>query len=284
MQRSGLELAGAGLDRLLDEYFQTAGAGDPLQICQPLQSEPGLRGRVAALLPANASAPVLLADSRNIRLLDYWARQFPEAQFLLFFTRAESALAHVLQQEPGVEPQQFLEHWHASNRQLLNFQRHHRQRTLLLDAEAVSQFPQALESVCRRIGLVLKPAANFPTPAIALSAVERLLADYLLSMQPAVQTLQMELEASSQPLCDVVPKAKMQPAELIDSFRQSQAYQHKLQQQLEQAQQTQKQQQAAHREATHEKEILLLQLHQMQGELGAVLLLKQQMAQENELL
>ena len=236
LQRSGLELTGDSETRWIDECFQAVGAGDSLQIRQPLQPESGLGGCVTALFSKNASSPVLLADSRNLWLLDFWAKQFPQAQFLLFFTRVETALAHALQQE--VEPRLFLECWQAANRQLLKFHWRHRQRSLLLDVEAVSLHPQALKEICRRIGLVLKPTVNSSTPAIVVSAVERLLAEYLLATQPAVQTLQMELEASSQPLGDMVPNIQLQPAELIDSFRQSQAYQRTLQQQLEQAQQT----------------------------------------------
>jgi len=236
LQRSGLELTGDSETRWIDECFQAVGAGDSLQIRQPLQPESGLGGCVAALFSKNASSPVHLADSRNLWLLDFWAKQFPQAQFLLFFTRVETALAHALQQE--VEPRLFLECWQAANRQLLKFHWRHRQRALLLDVEAVSLHPQALKEICRRIGLVLKPTVNSSTPAIVVSAVERLLAEYLLATQPAVQTLQMELEASSQPLGDMVPNIQLQPAELIDSFRQSQAYQRTLQQQLEQAQQT----------------------------------------------
>lgn len=265
LQQSGLELAGADVNRLLDKYFQKAGAGDSLQIRQPLQPDSSLGGDVATLLPDNPSSPVLLADSRNIWLLDFWAEQFPRARFLLFYTRAETALAYVLQQE--VEPLQFLVHWQAANRQLLQFHRRHRQRTLLLDVEAVSLHHQALETACRRIGLMLKPAANFPTPAIALSPMERLLAKYLLSTQPEVQLLQMELEASSQPLGEIVPKIELQPDEVIDSFRQGKACQHNLQQQMEQAQQNSQQMEASRQGTVQENELLLLQLHQVQEEL-----------------
>jgi hypothetical protein len=309
LQRSGLDLAEASVNLWLDEYFQASGIDDFAQISQPLQPEPRLGGDIAALLSIDSSSSVLVADSRNIWLLDFWATQFPHAKFLLVFNRAEAALAHALQQD--VEPQRFLEQWQTVNRQLLNFFRRHRQRTLLLDAEAICLHPQALEAVCRRVGLTLKSVANVSGPATQPSAVERLLAAHFLAAHTAAQMLQMELEASSQPLGEMKPEMELQPVEAINSFRQDQARQRKLLLQLQQVQEeldtvtrlnqenerAQRQQSAAqqelrvqlgevhqtlkkletsHRERIRENELLLLQLNQVQEELDAATRLNQQ--------
>jgi hypothetical protein len=311
LQQFRLETAGVSATLWIDEYFQITGATDLLQIRQPLQPDSSWGEHVAALLPKNSSSPVLLADSRNIWLLDFWAQQFPQARFLLLFTCAETALAHALQLD--VDPHQFIEQWQAANNQLLKFHRRHRQHSLLLDAEAVVQHPLALEGICRRIGLTLKQAANIATQALPPSAVERLIAEYLLATQPAVHALQMELEASAQPLGDSLPIIQLQPAEVIDGYRQRQASQRKLQAQLEQtilknrqiekahkqhdaaqqeiklqleqARQTLQKLEPTHRETTQENELLLLQLHQVQEELECYFLKWQELsdAQESEL-
>jgi len=307
LQHAGLASAGDTVTRWHDELFRSVDMADPLQMRQPLQLDPGMAESAEGLLSELPLSSVLLADSRIVWLLDFWATRLPDAQFLLFYTRAETAVAHALLQ--GVEPLQFLAGWQAANQQLIQFQRRHRRRALLLDAEAASHHPQALIHACQLIGIELEATDTWPSPASELPMLARLLVSQLLAEQPAVQTLQAELEASAQPLGNVAPHVQPQSVELLNSYLQRQAHERKLQQELdglskklEAAEQTQLQQaatqqklqmqleqarkdqqvlQGKNKEAGEENELLLLHLHQVHEELETTFLQKQQLEQSN---
>ncbi|MBA1445492.1 MAG: hypothetical protein M3H12_16345 [Chromatiales bacterium] len=315
LRQLGLEEGGDSFAKWNDKLFQEAGVTDLLQLNQPVQPSLGLAEKAVALFSEGADIPMLWADSRSLWLLDFWATTFPQAKFLLFYIRAESALAYALQQ--GVDPEQFMEAWYASNQVLIHFQRRNRRCSLLLDAEMAAQQPEALAEACQRIGLVLQAANPSPILTTAAPALECLLASQFLGEQPAIQDLQMELEASAQPLGEATAHESPQPLEVYHSYQQGQVRvelltqardeqaklaverqdqiqqltkakdeQEKLaterQTQLTQAKQAQEKLEAANKETEQENELLLLQLHQVQEELEAVFLQKQQIGQAQE--
>jgi hypothetical protein len=51
---------------------------------------------------------------------------------------------------------EFLDGWRTAAQRLVRFQRRHRQRSLLLDAEAARLDPRAMVEAARRIGLILR--------------------------------------------------------------------------------------------------------------------------------
>ena len=172
LQLSGLESAGDTFANWYDELFQPFSMMDPPQVEYQLQQEPKNGRSVAKLLPETSTAPLLLAESRSLWLLDFWAAKLPHAQFLLFYTRAESAVAHACVQ--GIDPHQFLEGWQVANRQLLRFQRCHRQQALLLDAEAAVRHPRELIEACRRFDLPLQTPPELPSSNPPVATVELL--------------------------------------------------------------------------------------------------------------
>ncbi|RLJ20340.1 hypothetical protein DJ031_05920 [bacterium endosymbiont of Escarpia laminata] len=315
LRQLGLEEGGDSFARWYDKLFQEAGVTDLLQLNQPIQPSLDLAEKAAALFPEGADIPMLWANSRSLWLLDFWATTFPQARFLLFYVRAESALAYALQQ--SVDPERFMEAWHASNQVLIHFQRRNRRRSLLLDAEMAAQQPEALADACQRIGLVLQAANPSPILTTAAPALECLLASQFLGEQPAIQDLQMELEASAQPLGEVTAHESPQPLEVYHSYQQGQmrveqltqardeqaklAIEHQDQIQqltkvraeqtklaterqtlLTQSKQAQEKLESANKETGQENELLLLQLHQVQEELEAVFLQKQQIDQSQK--
>ncbi len=312
LRQLGLEEGGDSFAKWNDKLFQEVGVTDLLQLNQPVQPSLGLAEKAVALFSEGADTPMLWADSRSLWLLDFWAMTFPQAKFLLFYIRAESALAYALQQ--GVDPEQFMEAWYASNQVLIHFQRRNRRRSLLLDAETAAQQPEALAEACQRIGLALQAANPSPILTTAAPALECLLASQFLGEQPAIQDLQMELEASAQPLGETTAHESPQPLEVYHSYQQGRVRvvqltqardeqaklaverQDQIQQltkvrdeqaklaterqtQLTQAKQAQEKLESVNKETGQENELLLLQLHQVQEELEAVFLQKQQIDQ-----
>ncbi len=294
LRQLGLEKGGDSFAKWYDKLFQEARVTDLLQLKQPIQPSLDLAEKAAALFSEGADIPMLWADSRNLWLLDFWATTFPQAKFLLFYIRAESALAYALQK--GVDPEQFIEDWHASNQVLIHFQRRNRRRSLLLDAETAAQQPEALADVCQRIGLVLQAANPSPILTAVAPALECLLASQFLHEQSAIQVLQMELEASAQPLGEAVVHEFPQLKEVYQGYRQWQTRIEQLttgrdeqarlaterQSELTQIKQTQEVLNAASKGTEQENELLLLQLHQVQEELEAVFLQKQQIEQSSK--
>ena len=233
LQLSGLESAGDTFASWYDELFQPFSMMDPPQVEYQLQQEPKNGRSVAKLLPETSTGPLLLAESRSLWLLDFWAAKLPQAQFLLFYTRAESAVAQACVQ--GIDPNQFLEGWQVANRQMLRFQHFHRRRAVLLDAEAAVRNPHEFIEVCRRFGLPLQAPSELPLPEPSMAAIERLLASYLVADKPDVHTLQTELEATAQPLADNIPAEQLHPVELVGSYFQRQAHERRLRHSLHDA-------------------------------------------------
>ena len=147
LHQAGLKVVDDAFVRWHDKLFGPSDTVDPLQIDHDLLHGSILEEDITSILPEAETGPLLLADSRCLWFLDFWATKLPEAKFLLFYTSAESAVASACLQE--IEPQQALETWQAASRQLLNFQRRNRRRALLLDMDAAIRQPQALIDICR---------------------------------------------------------------------------------------------------------------------------------------
>jgi len=294
LQQLGLKEIGNTFTEWCNDLFQEADITNPLQLNQPLQPNNAQANKATNLLSDKAAGPLLWADSRNLWLLDFWAATFPQASFLLFYTHPESALACALQQK--ADPEEFIEAWQATSLQLLRFQRRNRHRSLLLDAEMAVQHPEALVNACQRIGLTLQLTDTPSSPTTTTSTLERLLADQLLRDQPAIQNLQMELEASTLPLGETTTHEPPQPIEAYHHYQQWQAQLKQLthardeqtklaadhQVQLTKAKQTQVKLETANKEAEQENELLLLQLHQIQEELETSFQQKQQLQTQIE--
>ncbi len=295
LRPAGEDADGTNFASWHDAPFGAAGLAEPRfpDAAQALPRE--LPDAVVPGFAGDPGAPQLLADSRSLWLLDFWATRLPQARFLLFYTAPEAALAHALR--AGAEPQQFLTDWQAANEVLLRFQRRHRRRALLLDAEAACRQPEALREACRRIDLVL-PAMPATTQDQAAPLLERLVAGHLLAGLPGVRALHNELEASALPLAEALPVALLPPEDLTAHYRKRQAQEraligeletmrlglrdlerqhaqraaalHELQAQLEQEQESCRTLQALNEDVRQENELLLLQLHQAQQELAAL--------------
>lgn len=218
LRQLGFDEADDTFSKWNDELFREAGMTDRLQLNQPFQPSQRQAERAMALLSGEPGTPLLWTDDRNLWLLDFWAASFPQVSFLLLYTRAESALAYGLQQ--GMEPEQLMQDWQAANQHLMRFQRRNRRRSLLLDAEAAAQYPQALADACQCIGLELQPENSLEAVATTAPAIERLLANQYLCEQSAIHALQMELEASAQPLGDTDAHQPLQLMELYQGYQQ----------------------------------------------------------------
>jgi hypothetical protein len=185
-----------------EQLISARGMEDLLQFRQPLQPDASMAESLALLLLDNPSAADRLVVNRCPWLLDFWATRYPDAQFLLFFTCAETALAQALM--CGIEPLQFVEDWKANTHHLIRFQRRYRQRALLLSAEAANRYPDALVEAARLIGLSLQVAPESASPETpAFPEIERFLAHRLVADDPSISALQMELDARAQPLGDL---------------------------------------------------------------------------------
>lgn len=233
LEKAGLELADGRVTEWLDELFEKGPERGAIQSCRPLQPDHRMAQRVAGLLRENANSSLMLADNRNLWLLDFWAATFPQARFLLFFRRADMALAHALTQ--GVDAHSFIEAWVAASRQLLQFQRRNRKRSLLLDADGAARRPDALIQAARRGGIALKDARDFSGTTEEPPLCERLLAASLIADDPAVHALHAELEASAQPLSGGSLLPPLGAEELLADYRLWQARERIQHQRLDEA-------------------------------------------------
>jgi hypothetical protein len=277
LTQMGLNPAGDRFARWQDELLPADGLYDPRSFEEPVHPNHDMIARLTELLWESSSKTLLLADSRNLRLLDFWAEHFRQAKFLLFYTSAELAVTDRILK--GEDPHQPLDMWQAAGRHLLHFLRRHRRQALLFNVEAVIRNPLKLVPACERIGLALQRRESVSVPSTPLS-LERLVARYWLDSQPAVQLLQAELEASSYPLGDSLPAAKWRLIELIDSFRQQSSKELAPQNELEEAKEACQKLETENEVARQENDFLLQQLHQVQEELEAVFLQKQRLEGE----
>ncbi|MEF8706336.1 MAG: hypothetical protein V5B07_07870, partial [Candidatus Accumulibacter sp. UW27] len=295
----GLGSADTTLAEWHDEVLAAAGVRDLLQWREPLQPAAGLAEALAARWPDDALMAGSM-DSRNLWLLDFWAATSPDAKFLLFFTSAETAVAHALR--CGIEPGDFVSYWKAATRHLMQFQRRHRRRAMLLDAESASRQPEALIDAGRLLGLSLQLPADWIAPAnAALPEMARFLASRIVVNDSSIAALQMELEARAQPLADsAIPVSEVALDDLVKSYLQTlqdreqvgsqlQDVQEALEQSIREKRQTESARQAleaanqsleaSRTEALEECAARLEQLHELQEELKSAVVRAEQLQQ-----
>lgn len=267
LQGGGFQQPDEKLGAWLNASIQADGAGDPFLLCR----NPG-QGAAPGGAPDAASLPPLLADNRSLWLLDHWAAQLPAARFLLLFSRAESALCQSLLRKEDAG--KFLDAWRVASRQLLQFQRRHRQRTVLLDAAMLGRRPVAFADVCRHLDIPPPEQVVDAVSPAAVPVLVRLVAERLISTQPELRALQAELEASALPLDGTDAAPPLQATELIggllDYFQQSADFRQQSAD-FRQLQEQAARLEASYKDATQEGELLLMQVHQMQEELAASL-------------
>lgn len=307
-----LEEIGATAMSWLDDLFQDVELSVLTRFDSNLQPD-------FSLLEAGfeAEKPVIIADDRYIHLLDQCASQFPNARFLLFYTRAEIALASAI--EKDIDPNEFIETWSQANRRLMQFQRRYRGRAILFDAEAAVHHPSEFAHSCQRIGLehLETEIELFGITAALPGAMERLMARHLLSDAAEILTLQDELEAIAIPLGQgevALPQGltevfgeylqsktnveritrdgdektrvvedQLQQLEALETERDKQdGAAQKREQQLNKITQELEVFKEKQSEASQENELLLLQLRQVQEELEAVFLNKQQLEKDRK--
>lgn len=203
---AGLEAADDAVSGWQDQLLATSSVADPLQLRQALQPDMSMQEALASLLTDDDPDSERLVVNRCPWLLDFWAARYPDAQFLLFFTRAETALAQALM--CGIEPFQFIKDWEVNTRHLIRFQRRYRQRALLLSAESANENPHTLAETTRTIGLALNVATeSVGREPPSSGETERFLARRLVTDNPSIGALESELDARAQPLGDLPPRA-----------------------------------------------------------------------------
>jgi hypothetical protein len=223
-EEAGLESSGESFTRFHDKFFHMPGKAVPLQVHDPIVTD------VASSAPESPAAPLLLADSRSLWLLDFWSAKLPQAKFLLFYSRAEAGLTQACRQ--GVDPRQFLDDWQSAGHHILKFYRHHRRQTILLDAEASLRQPRALIDICQGFGIELQTLPRNQIQPANRASVEHYFANFWLADKPAVQPLQEELEASSHPL-DNIPPPEAEPLEIFNHYQRHLINEQKLRHELE---------------------------------------------------
>ncbi len=213
-----LEEAGTAASSWLDQLFEEAALDNVLQFDSNL--EPDFSQLDGSF---QVEAAVGMADDRYIHLLEQCASQYPNASFLLFYTRAEIGLASAIGE--GVDPDEFIEAWSQANQRLMQFQRRYRGRALLFDAEAVASKPSVFAQSCLLIGLELTEIeTDLPeVPVTYPGSIERLISRHLLSDAAEVLILQDELEASATPLGSHEGDKSQNLTGVIDAYLQHSA-------------------------------------------------------------
>jgi chromosome segregation ATPase len=296
----GLRSADAALSGWHDQVLAAAGVRDLLQLRGPLQPAAGMAEALAARWPDGAPMVAGSADSRSLWLLDFWAATYPDAKFLLFFTSAETAVARALL--CGIEPDDFVGYWKAATRHLMQFQRRHRRRAMLLDAEVASRQSEAFIAASQLLGLSLPLPADWIAPAnAALPEMARFLASRIVANDSSIAALEIELEARAQPLADsALPALEVTLDDLVKSYLQTlqdreqvgsklQDVQEALERSVLEKQQTEAARQAleaanqsleaSRTEALKECAARLEQLHELQGELKSAVVRAEQLQQ-----
>jgi hypothetical protein len=310
LDQMGLTPVNNDFNRWHDQYFQSRGQVSPLPPAIPGISPLAIDEYGHHVIAEAVPRSIFMADSRSVWLLDFWHEKYPDALFLLFYTRPETAVTHALRQ--GVDPNVFLHTWQTANRQLMQFQRRHRKNAVLFDAEAAMIQPQAFSGMCRRHGLSLQEVEVEPVEIAETASEEFFLARYFLQQQAGVQSLQAELTAGAQPLePPTLPQVSLSSfgavikrlarerelAEQLDDtvqqltrekekqvrFNNEQKQQiDDLNAKLKQQEDLKQQLENSARENKEENELLLLQLHQVQEELETVFLKKQELEQGHQ--
>jgi hypothetical protein len=250
-----------------DKLFGRQDEASAFEVHEPRRPDDTLRGEAGSIAGALTDSPAILADYRCVWVLDFWAEQLPQARFLLLVTRAETALAHALAR--GLAAPAYLESWLATNRQLLHFQRRHRKRTLMLDAEAAVRNPDAFVAACTQFGIALPERDSLPAVQPASLALERLLACHVVGAYDAASELEQELEASALPLDTAIP-ALVGSADAVQAYSELRRRALDLESELVAAISARDGLDSVRAELEQENDSLLAQLRQVQEELESL--------------
>lgn len=193
----------------------------PQQIGEHLQNQiediPAAGGSVGQIIPgglwdglaldlylANSDLPVWgWADSKALRLLDYWKSADPKIKFVLAYNAPDSAFAMAFagQKPRDEEKSGFFREWCAYNSALLHFYHRNSSSCLLAHAEVFLSMPeQCVETVAAKLGIELssKDALSGATSAsFSSAALYRYLAKELLGECHQATAMYAELQASA---------------------------------------------------------------------------------------
>ncbi|MBK1654660.1 hypothetical protein CKO29_08065 [Allochromatium vinosum] len=209
----------------VDEILETWRAQAAHDVSVDTIGAPPLERFGAWLESVEPGRTILSSDERDLWLLDQWAEHYPQARFLLFYTDPETALIAAL--KAGADPADFLDGWRASVHRLVRFQRRHRQRSLLLDAESARLDPQAMVEAAQRIGLMLRLEEQ-RSQTDEDPVFERLVARRWLERESDLVLLQAELEAHAYPLGECSVVADPDVDQLLELYRREQACHRRL--------------------------------------------------------
>lgn len=230
------DMAPGGLATWLDDLFsQSASWADGALAPQDVVASDMSR-QVREWLEVEGDSALWIAHRRNLEMLDFWAEQFPEARFLLFYRRLESEVAQALAE--GAEINGCLAEWSTGNRRLLKFQRRSRGRSVLVDADAARRFPADFISAVRQFGIAIDPAwVSWDTPGEVL-ALERLVAQGLVAGEADLLNLEAELDAAAVPLDGGAGPAHIPPLAVLEGYRTVRGAVRRLELELERERET----------------------------------------------
>lgn len=227
LRAAGLPIDGDALRQSHDAVFAGSRELNPLAIQQPHSPDPELAERVSSLLMRPPQSPVLLADPRSLWLLDFWAAKLPSASFLLFYAAPSALVAEAL--PSALDPAHILNAWECAARHLLRFYRRHRQRAVVLNAEAICVQPELLMAACQRLGIPARPSMAAASPPPAVLSLERLVADQIEAAHPGLHVVMGELAACTMAPATVARSAETQAREVIAVYTEHLAAQRALQ-------------------------------------------------------
>jgi hypothetical protein len=248
----------------LDEVRKSAPVGRlGVAALKPMHN-PALRA-VTDELFASCAAPILIstAEEGEEILADFADRELPDGRLLLLHERPERMLVEAMR--AGTAPEAMLERWMQACRRLLDFHRRNRGRASLIDVDVALAAPAGFIEFCARSFGSAVPA-RIPRPVTAASGTEiaHLIAAQMIAQSREVNRLLAELEALSSPI------GEPQNAPTIDCaavFREQLKHRESLNAIAREREAALAQLDAKQAEYQKEKELLLLQLNQLQEEL-----------------
>lgn len=140
------------------------------------------------------------SDPNAIYFLDYWCDVDPRMRFCIVYSSLEYAIANLLVAAPA-DPRaikQITEQWIAYNEELLHFYHRHKDRSLLVNIEAINKDPKGFLTKCQTglsLDLSRLHAISFANPGI--DAVARLTASILLENTHQKDAVYQELESNA---------------------------------------------------------------------------------------
>lgn len=219
------------------------------------------------------------ADTRSLKLLDFWHDFEAGTRFVLVCATPEEMLAQAIETGDGeIAPQNILQTWHTAHREMLRFYLRHPDRALLIwGHDALQQRADLCAALQQQWQLPLTAAPAAEDEQAAINPVARMIAQQLCREHSVDESLLNELRASSHTPAEAGPPAETM-SDIVAAFRQLKlgtVTEAELAAEKERADNAENQLQAEtqkHREAQEESELLLLQLHQVQEELESLFL------------